>query len=66
MSNGFWVVGGEYTDCRFEDLVGGTEKMFGPYPSRDDAIQAWRRVAEETRCLCMVRYVVVGDEQQSH
>ena len=66
MPNGFWVVGGEYTDCGFEELVQGTEQMLGPFPSRDHALQAWRRVAEETRSLCMVRYVVVGDGQPSH
>ena len=66
MPNGFWVVGGEYTDCRFETLVRGTEQMLGPYSSRNDALQAWRRVAEETRSVCMARYVVVGDGQPVH
>lgn len=63
MANRFWVVGGEYTDSRFEDIVEGTEKMFGPFPSRDDALQTWRRVADETRSLCLARFVVVGEGQ---
>lgn len=63
MANRFWVVGGEYTDSRFEDIIEGTEQMFGPFPSRDDALQVWRKVADETRCLCLARYVVVGEGQ---
>lgn len=63
MASRFWVVGGEYTDSRFESLVQGTEKMFGPYPSRDDALQVWREIATETRSLCMARFVVVGEGQ---
>lgn len=61
MSNDFWVVGGEYTDCRFEEIVSGTEQMFGPFHNRGDALSTWRKVAEETRSICMVRYVVVGE-----
>lgn len=61
MAQRFWVVGGEYTDSRFEDVIEGTEKMFGPFPSRDSALQVWRKVAEETRSLCMARFVVVGE-----
>ena len=63
MANRFWVVGGEYTDSRFEDIIEGTEQMFGPFPSRDDALQVWRRVADKTRSLCLARYVVVGEGQ---
>ena len=63
MANRFWVVGGEYTDCRFESMVEGTGRMFGPYPSRDDALQVWREVADETRSLCLARFVVVGEGQ---
>ncbi len=61
MFDRFWVVGGEYTDTHFEDLVQGTEKMFGPFPSRDDALQVWRKAAEETRSLCLTRFVVVAE-----
>ena len=38
MSNRFWVIGGEYTDTRFSQLIDGTEQMFGPlgpYRQRD-------------------------------
>jgi len=65
MASKFWVIGGEYTDSRFERLVDGTEQMFGPFPSRDDALQVWRKVAMDTRSLCMARFVVVGEGGQA-
>jgi hypothetical protein len=64
-SKKFWVIGGEYTDSGFDSLVQGTEQMFGPYASRDDALQVWRRVADETRSLCMARFTVVGEGSQA-
>ena len=47
MNTRFWVVGGEYTDTSFNELVSGSERVMGPYSDRDAALVAWRRVAEE-------------------
>ena len=49
MTSRFWVVGGTYTDTDFSELLSGSERVMGPYPNRDAALVAWRRVAEETR-----------------
>ena len=35
--NRFWVLGGEYTSIRFEELVDGTERLFGPFAARGEA-----------------------------
>lgn len=61
MSNRFWVIGGEYQDTRFEQLLDGSQRMFGPYGSREAALAVWERVAEETRSVCTARFTVVRE-----
>jgi hypothetical protein len=34
MNNRFWVLGGEYKSLGFEELVGGTEKLVGPFAAQ--------------------------------
>ncbi len=42
MSEQYWVVGGEYTDTSFTDIVGGKpEERHGPYVTADKARDAW-------------------------
>ena len=31
MTKRYWVIGGEYQDPHFRDLIPGTEKMAGPF-----------------------------------
>ncbi len=61
MDTRFWVVGGEYTDTSFNELVSGSERVMGPYSDRDAALVAWRRVAEETRGDCYARFTVAEE-----
>jgi hypothetical protein len=61
MNTRFWVVGGKYTDTGFNELVSGSERVMGPYPNRDTALVAWRRVAEETRADCCARFAVAEE-----
>ena len=61
MNMRFWVVGGEYTDTSFNELVSGSERVMGPYTNRDAALVAWRRVAEETRGDCYARFTVAEE-----
>ncbi|MCE2493210.1 MAG: hypothetical protein J4F40_11470 [Alphaproteobacteria bacterium] len=61
MNMRFWVVGGEYTDTSFNELVSGSERVMGPYSNRDAALVAWRRVAEETRGDCYARFTVAEE-----
>jgi len=61
MDTRFWVVGGEYTDTSFNELVSGSERVMGPYGDRDAALLAWRRVAEETRGDCYARFTVAAE-----
>lgn len=61
MSNRFWVIGGEYEDTRFERLMDGSERLFGPYGSHEAALAVWERIAAETRSVCTARFTVVRE-----
>lgn len=61
MSNRFWVIGGEYTDTRFNQLIDGTECLFGPFDEQSEARQVWDRIASETRSICTARYTIVRE-----
>ena len=61
MNTRFWVVGGEYTDTSFNELVSGSERVMGPYSDRDAALVAWRRGAAETRGDCYARFTVAEE-----
>ena len=61
MTKQYWVVGGEYTDTRFETLIAGSECLVGPFESRASALRKWREMATETRSNCHARYTIVGD-----
>ena len=52
----FWVVGGEYTDSRFRDLVGGSEEWIGPFPDYEAAKEEWAKHAWRSVDSCTVRY----------
>jgi len=61
MHNRFWVIGGEYTDTRFDRLVEGTERLAGPFACRDSALTAWRRLADATRSNVHARYTIAEE-----
>jgi hypothetical protein len=46
---------------RFEELVGGTERLFGPFRARNDAERTWRELSERHRPQCNVRFTIVED-----
>lgn len=61
MGKRFWVIGGEYTDTRFSQLIDGTEKLFGPFQEQSEARAVWDRIAGETRSICTARYTIVQE-----
>lgn len=60
-SNRFWVLGGEYTSIRFDELIDGTERLFGPFVARTEAERTWREVSERHRPQCNVRFSIVEE-----
>lgn len=61
MNTRFWVVGGEYTDMSFDQLINGSECLMGPFADRASALTAWQQAAEETRGNCRVRYTIAQE-----
>lgn len=57
----FWVVGGKYRDMSFADLIPGSESLYGPFRTRRDAEDAWRRVSERHRSQCLARFVIAAE-----
>lgn len=57
----FWIIGGEYTDTRFESLIDGTERLIGPFAEHREARAVWDRVAAETRSVCTARFTIVQE-----
>src|SRR5262249_58089971 len=58
----YWVVGGNYETMEFDRVVPGTEDVFGPFGSIEDAESVWRRVAEKTRYQATVRYTIAAEQ----
>jgi hypothetical protein len=60
----YWIVGGEYTNTEFSELVNGTARVKGPFLDRDAAVQAWRRLISETRHQCLARYTIAEEAER--
>jgi|HubBroStandDraft_1064217.scaffolds.fasta_scaffold00074_13 hypothetical protein len=60
----YWVVGGEYTDTRFETIVPGQAlEQHGPFALYQEAHQVWAARAWATVDDCHKRFrVVEGSE----
>jgi hypothetical protein len=54
----YWVVGGDYESMTFERLVKGTEVVFGPFASCEDAKDIWQGLSEKTRGQATVRFTI--------
>ena len=57
----YWVVGGDYDCIGFDCLKEGSGKLFGPYPSKEQAQQVWRKVSEETRSIATARFSIAAE-----
>jgi hypothetical protein len=55
----FWIIGGEFQSLGFDEIVSGTERLIGPFGTRDEAERTWRDVSEEHRSRCTVRFTIV-------
>jgi hypothetical protein len=61
----FWVVGGQFRSLGFDEIVGGTERLFGPFDTRDDAERTWRSISEQHRAQCTVRFTIVQENARA-
>ncbi len=54
----FWVVGGRFRDTAFNEVEPGTETVIGPLPDRNRAMEIWRRMSEQARSDCLMRFSI--------
>ncbi len=58
----FWVVGGEYSCLAFKTLKNGAPEVMGPFETRDEAKDAWRRISDRTRSCATARYAIATEQ----
>ena len=61
MGQRYWVLGGEYRDCRFDEVVPGTEEISGPFPDADRARTEWTRLTFRDCLAATHRYVIAQE-----
>ena len=60
MSRQYWVIGGEYQCVEFQAVVPGTERVFGPYRSYEEADRKSRERSSASRSSATTRYSIVS------
>jgi hypothetical protein len=60
MPTQFWVIGGEYADERFNQLVEGAGRALGPYASYEEAEGVWRDQTGRSRHEAFTRFTIVS------
>jgi hypothetical protein len=61
MTTRYWVLGGEYRNCRFDEVVPGTEEISGPFPDLNRAQTEWTRLSFRDRLGATTRYVITQE-----
>ena len=62
----FYVIGGEYADTSFSNLIPGTElEVYGPFASERDAKVRWRELTGKTVDNAMIRYFLKHAEHDA-
>ena len=58
MTYRYWVIGGDYSDCRFQDIEPGTQTLHGPYDDELKARTEWQRLTFRDHCGATTRYSI--------
>ena len=58
MTYRYWVIGGDYSDCRFENIEPGTQTVHGPYDDELKARTEWQRLTFRDHCGATTRYSI--------
>ena len=64
MTQRYWVLGGDYRDCRFDEIVPGTEEISGPFPDKQRARAEWNRLTFRDHHNATTRYVITQEEMR--
>jgi hypothetical protein len=58
MGQRYWVIGGEYRDCEFDEVVPGTEEISGPFNDEVKARMEWQRLTFRDHRGATERYTI--------
>lgn len=58
MGQRYWVIGGEYRDCAFDEIQPGTERISGPFGDELKARMEWQRLTFRDNCAATERYTI--------
>ena len=58
----YWVIGGDYTCMGFKALKQGAPSVEGPFHTKDEAQQAWKRLSGEHSSKATVRFSIASEE----
>jgi hypothetical protein len=62
----YWVVGGEYKDASFSELVPGkSEERQGPFATYEEAHKVWAARAWATVDDALMRFRVIGEAENA-
>ena len=61
MTHRYWVLGGEYRNCRFDEVVPGTEEISGPFPDMNRARTEWTRLTFRDHLGATTRSVITEE-----
>ena len=64
MGQRYWVLGCEYRDCRFDEVVPGTEEISGPFPDLNRAQTEWTRLSFRDHLGATTRYVITQESMR--
>ncbi len=59
MQQQYWVIGADYRDLQFSEVVDGTAQVMGPFRDPREAKAVWREQAMATRYRATTRYTIV-------
>jgi hypothetical protein len=58
MGQRYWVVGGDFSDCRFKELKPGAEVVSGPFEDELRARTEWQRLTFHDHWRATERYSI--------
>ena len=58
MGQRFWVVGGDYSDCKFKEWNADNGVLHGPYSDELKARMEWQRLTFRDHCGATERYSI--------
>lgn len=57
----YWVIGGQFTSLNFHSFLQDTTVLKGPYKTREEAENEWRRLSEYYRHKATYRFIITEE-----